>query len=105
MKLWEILVPTVRNDGKPFRLRFHKVWDGKVYALTGGLTIIHPTKGIWMNPAGRQFVERMIPVRVMCTDEQIDRIVDMTAEYYKQEAIMFYCVSQEVQIKQFKGVK
>ncbi len=103
LKLWEILVPTMRNDGRPFRLRYHKVWDAKVLAITGGLTITHPTKGEWVSKHGTLFKDRMIPVRVMCTKEQIDQIIDMTGPYYEQEAIMFYMVSNDVEIRYFKN--
>jgi len=45
-ELWEVLVPTVRRvGGRPYRTRFHRVWDAKVRALTGGLTILTPVKG------------------------------------------------------------
>ena len=43
--LWLILVPTIRNDGRPIRTRFHRVWDGKVRDISGGLTITPPVSG------------------------------------------------------------
>jgi hypothetical protein len=97
-ELWEILVPTVRNDGKPFRTRFHRVWDKKVEAISGGLTILTPGKGTWVHE-GQSIRERMIPVRVMCTREQIERIIDLTLEYYDQIAVMAYRVSDEIILK------
>lgn len=100
MELWEILVPTIRNDGKPIRTRFHRVWDAKVRAISGGLTIHTPAKGQWVHPeSGTLFAERMIPVRIMCTREQIDKIVDITLEYYEQIAVMAYRISDEVILK------
>lgn len=101
MNLYEILVPTVRNDGRPFRTRFHRVWDAKVRAITGGLTILAPAKGQWVSPQGQLFSERMIPVRIACTAEQIEKIADMTAAYYDQLAILFYKISDEVRIKHY----
>ena len=98
MELWEILVPTVRNDGKPFRTRYHKVWDKKVEAISGGLTILMPGKGTWVNE-GQTHRERMIPVRIMCTREQIEKIIDITLEYYDQIAVMAYRVSEEIILK------
>lgn len=95
VKLWEILVPTVRNDGRPIRLRFHKVWDEKVRAISGGLTILHPAKGQWVSQEGTLFAERMIPVRIRCADEQMREIAQMTLAYYEQEAVFFYLVSNE----------
>lgn len=96
IEMWEILVPTTRRaDGKPIRTRFHRVWDAKVYAITGGMTILQPAKGKWISPAGRLFDERMIPVRIMCTREQIDDIVHMTAKYYDQIAVLAYKLSSD----------
>jgi hypothetical protein len=103
--LWEILVPTVHNNGKPFRTRFHKVWDSKVRKITGGLSIFPPIKGHWLNPEGKLFTERMIPVRIMCSEDQLNKIADMTAQYYEQEAIMFYRLSDRVQIIQYEKNK
>jgi hypothetical protein len=96
MELWEILVPTVRNDGRPIRTRFHRVWDAKVREITNGLTILPPAKGQWLNDDEHLFVERMIPVRIVCTREQIEDIVDMTLVYYEQEAVLAYKLSEEV---------
>lgn len=101
MNLYEILVPTVRNSGKPIRTRHHRVWDEKVRKITGGLTVMTPAKGQWMSPEGELFAERMIPVRIMCSAEQIEQIADMTAAYYDQKAVMFYKISDEVRIIQY----
>ena len=97
-ELWEVLVPTVRNDGRPFHTRFHRVWDRKVEAISGGMTVFVPGKGAWVNE-GQSIRERMIPVRVMCTREQIEQIVDLTLEYYDQLAVMAYRVSDEIILK------
>ena len=95
--LWEILVPTVRrSDGKPYRTRYHRVWDAKVREISGGLTVLAPAKGQWHAPDGELFVERMIPVRIIATREQMDQIVDMTLKYYDQLAVLAYKVSDEV---------
>lgn len=100
--LYEILVPTVREDGKPIRERFHRVWDRKVREISGGLTILTPTKGQWVSPDGELFVERMIPVRVMCTEGDIEKIADLTAAYYAQKAVMYYRISDLVRIKHYE---
>lgn len=102
--LWEILVPTVRNDGRPIHTRFHKVWDEMVREISGGLTIMPVAKGQWVYkeklPEGvtneTLFVERMIPVRIIATREEIETIISMTMEYYEQLAVLAYKVSDEV---------
>jgi len=98
-ELWEILVPTIFNNGKPVRTRYHRVWDAKVYEISGGLTIMTPAKGRWISPSGTLFAERMIPVRISCTREEILKIVDMSLKYYDQEAILAYKISDDVILK------
>jgi len=101
--LWEILVPTVRNDGKPFRTRYHRVWDQKVRAISGGITIMPVAKGQWVSPDGALFQERMIPVRIVATRAQIEAIVDITLRYYDQLAVLAYKVSDEVILRHRQG--
>ncbi len=103
IRLYEILVPTVRNNGRPIRLRFHKIWDQKVREIAGGMTILSPARGQWVSETGELFVERMIPVRIACTKEQIEQIADFTRTYYDQKVILFYLVSNEVHF--FTGKK
>lgn len=95
--LWEILVPCVRNDGRPIRVRFHRVWDQKVRNISGGLTIMKPARGQWIDPhAGDLYEERVIPVRFVATREQMEEIVDMTCVYYEQLAVLCYRIADEV---------
>ena len=98
-QLWEILVPTISNAGKPFRTRYHRVWDAKVRAISGGLTIMPVSRGQWVSGDGELFVERMIPVRIVCSEEQINQIIDMTIKYYDQKAVMAHLVSEKCIIK------
>lgn len=103
--LWEILIPcqmvNVNGDTRPVRTKHHRVWDAKVREISGGLTILRPAIGHWVSPQSELFVERMIPVRVFCTKEQIERISDWTAKHYNQLAVMFYAVSSEITIKHY----
>lgn len=97
--MWEILVPTVHyGTEKPIRTRFHRIWDEKVRSISGGLTIMPVARGQWVNPDNQLFVERMIPVRIMCSEEQLKQILPMTKKYYNQEAIMYYRISDSVEI-------
>lgn len=101
-ELWEILVPTVSNDGKPFRTRYHRVWDSKVRKITGGLTILPVAKGQWVAHDGQLFAERMIPVRIACSEADITEIIAMTLVYYDQQAVMAYQISDKVIIQHRK---
>lgn len=101
--MWTILVPTERpaaHAGHPFfRTRYHRVWDEAVRAITSGLTIMPPARGQWVSPSGDLFAERMIPVMIVATREEIDRVIDMTLEHYDQEAVLCYKASDEVIIR------
>jgi hypothetical protein len=100
VKLWEILVPTVKrrpNGTDPYyKTRYHRVWDAKVEKIGGGLTILRAVKGRWKSLENELFEERMIPVRFMAADEQAREIALMTMEYYDQLAVMCYEVSNNV---------
>jgi hypothetical protein len=102
IQFYEILVPTISNEGKPYRLKYHRVWDNIVREISGGLTIIAPIKGQWVSTNGEVFKERMIPVRLACSKEQIEEIADITAKYYNQKAIIYYLISDEVTIKNYE---
>ena len=103
--MWEILVPTISNDGIPFKTKYHRIWDEKVKAISGGLTILTPTKGKWVSPCGTEFHERMIPVRIICSREEIEQIIDITMKFYNQEAILAYKISDEVILKHREKTK
>ena len=102
-KIWEILVPTVMPDGTLIRTRRHREWDTRARRVSGGLTVMQPARGQWLSPSDKLFTERMIPVRIVCTRREIDTIADMTAAFYEQEAVMYYCISHEVYIKNYEG--
>jgi len=105
-ELWEILVPTVKPEWMPgknrhFTTKYHRQWDAQVVAIAKGLTILEPGKGRWVSPGGELFKERMIPVRVGCTKDQIKIIMDLVAKHYGQIAVMAYKVSDEVLIQHY----
>lgn len=98
IQLWEILVP-VSSHEKPFSYEYHKEWDKKVRDIAGGLTILRSGKGEWVSPSGEIVVERVIPVRIACTEEQIEQILTLTITHYDQEAVMAYKVSDCVLLR------
>lgn len=103
--LWEIFVPCQKNNGKPVTTRHHKEWDKRVRKITNGLTIMTPAKGQWIDVNGSIYEERMIPVRISCTEAQIKKIMDMTAQHYEQLAVMAYLVSDKVIIKDYTVIE
>ena len=104
--MWEIMVPTERRvDGKPITTRFHRAWDAKVRAISGGLTVMKPALGQWVCPEGELYRERMIPVRFLATVDQMNHIVDMTAVNYDQLAVLCYAVGSNVVMRTLDDAK
>lgn len=105
MKLYEILVPTIYGDTmKPIRTKHHKNWDNRVKNLSGGLTILAPGKGVWVHE-GKDYLERVIPVRIMCDEKTMKKIVDITLEHYRQISVMYYVISEECHLVYAKDAK
>jgi len=97
-RLYEVLVPTIYGDTmKPISTRHHKEWDKKIQKITGGLTIMSPGRGRWLYN-GQEYHERVIPVRIHCEIGVISTIVQLTLSHYRQKAVMYYCVAEEVRI-------
>jgi hypothetical protein len=99
--LWEILVPVTVNGRKVPRSH-HRLWDQEVRKVSRGLTLLSPAKGQWVTPSGNLQVERMIPVRLICTRSQMNRIAALTAQHYQQVAVMFYLLSRQVFIRHYR---
>ena len=95
MFMYEILVPTMMT-GKPVRTKHHKKWDEYVRKISGGLTILKPAKGQWLDNTDLLHEERVIPVKIACTDKQLRQILKFTIKHYKQLAVMAYKISEEV---------
>ena len=112
MELWEVLVPKthlvevvrfnpithVGNKGfvvEDIPLDHHKLFDDFVKNITDGLTIGRTNVGYWVDNKDT-IREKMIQVRIYCTQNQINEIVEFTAKHYQQKAVMFYKVSDKV---------
>jgi hypothetical protein len=98
--LFQIMVPTIYGDTeKPISTRHHKQWDAYVRGITGGLTIAGVSKGQWIDPkTGALWIERIIPVQIACTQSEMDKIVNFSLIHYRQKAIMYCVLSNEVRI-------
>ncbi len=97
-EMWEILVPA-SNKMLEFSYEHHKAWDEFVISISGGITIMKTVKGEWISPDNVRFKDRMIPVRIKCDGDDIERIVDFTIKHYKQEAVLAYRISDNVILK------
>lgn len=72
--------------------------------IAGGLTIYKPAKGQWVEPDSKDvYGERMIPVRIACTENQIRKIANFTIKHYRQLAVMVYVISEKVLIIEADG--
>lgn len=93
------MVPCYWNNGKPVRKRHHQEWDKVVRKIAGGLTIYKPAVGQWVDDTTEDlYSERVIPVRIACTENQIKQIAQFSLRHYKQLAVMVYVVSEKVLI-------
>lgn len=101
--LYEILVPCQFEDTKkPVSTKHHKAWDSVVRSISGGLTILHPCKGQWIFE-NKLYEDRVIPVRIMCSRKELDKIIEFTIKHYRQLAVMAYKISDEVIIEHKKA--
>ena len=99
MKIWQILVPVSDNEGNIFSVAHHRAWDAVVRRLArGGLTIQQPAKGEWTMQDGKIIREEMIPVSVIANFDQMVSIVEFTAQHYRQKAVFYYVISEQVYI-------
>ncbi len=101
--LYELLVPCQYNTGKPVRTRHHKEFDKYVRKLSGGLTILKPAKGQWVHK-NELYEERVIPVRIFCRPEDLQKIMKFALTHYRQLAIMAYRLSSEVFILEKESI-
>jgi hypothetical protein len=89
--VWEILVPVADNNGRAFTIEHHRKWDDKVKEIARGLTVMGAAKrGIWISPQGEEFDERMIFVRIACSDAQIEEIAEFTRAHYDQLKVCIF---------------
>lgn len=84
------------NDNVKIHVDHHRAWDEKVKALTGGLTIFRAGRGKWVDPeTGITYEEQMIPVRIFCGDDVMEKIVELTLEHYDQIAVAVTKISED----------
>ena len=98
IKLWEILVPASKKKHK-ISYEHHKKCDSKVMEISGGLTILKTTKGQWISSDNTLYNDKMIPVRIACSESNIHKIIDFTLQHYNEECVMAYLISDKVIFK------
>jgi|SRR3989338_4571217 len=97
--LWEILIPAYSPEKKKYPLSYHQKWDAQIRKISGGLTILNTANGQWITAKGKLLIEKMIPVRILCTKREIQKIITLTLAHYQQEAVLAYKISDEVVLR------
>jgi len=98
-EVWEILVPKNWNadetEGSEIHVDHHRKWDQYVKQLAGGLTITKSAVGYWES-GGEAVIERMIPVRIVCSFNIIKKIAEFTLQHYVQDEVLASMISDTV---------
>lgn len=99
LNMYEFIVPAVED------YKVHYEWDEKVSRLVGGLTILDEAKGAWLDAERNVIKETVIQVKIACEPQFVEKIMDLTAEHYKQQAVMCRHIPGEVYIKEYSNVR
>jgi hypothetical protein len=64
------------------------------------MTILSPAKGHWIDDSdGKLYVDRVIPVNLIATEEDMEAIAKITMSHYDQLAVMFFKLSDRAIIR------
>ena len=104
-KLYEILIPIINNRGERFSAEHHKKWNNKALKIAGKFIIMKVIKEEWINLFGKEFYKnKMIPIRISCTKNQIEKIIQITIKHYNQEVILAYIISEKALLRYQKEI-
>lgn len=96
MRLYEILIPVNYNDGTPIPDYLRQEWIRYATVLAGGSTVRPNVRGQWYYN-GHTYDEPMTPVQIAVpAPEGLDELVTLAKEWFQQETIMYYVISNEV---------
>lgn len=84
-RLYEVLVPCQTNDGVP--ANNHDTLVAWIRGLCGGVTVCPRVDGHWVGEGGKLYVEQMLPVRMVTTQEQAVRIATVVRDTFRQECV------------------
>lgn len=94
--LYEILIPVYYNDGDAIPSKVITEWTDFTIKLAGGLTRFPEVIGSWRSQNGKVYTEYMVPFRVACKKEDMEKLAELALRLFKQEAIMITEVSNNV---------
>lgn len=101
--VWRIMVPKAYNNGRRIPASRVRKWERLVVGIGGGYTAYPTAKGAWREREGsRTQTENMRPVDILCSEPQISEIAAITAEHFKQKAVLAYKVCSIRDVKWFQ---
>jgi len=99
--LWEIFVPKNHNEKTIYGVSHHREWNRKVTTETDVILLSStPYKKKSCPTIGKCFFsEEMILLRVCCTSEEFDKILDITIDHYDRDEIIAFKISDKMIVK------
>src|SRR6516225_7317903 len=77
--VWRVMVPVYGNDGRRIP---DLEWQDKVVNISRGWTMHATALGAWLEDgASLPLIEDMTPVDIVCTEEELDAIIDLTGRF------------------------
>jgi hypothetical protein len=94
--VWRVMVPVYYNDGRRIPDRVHLEWQDELVKISRGWTMHATALGAWLEDgASLPQIEDMRPVDILCTEEQLDAIIDLSGRLYKQKEVFAYKVTED----------
>jgi hypothetical protein len=103
--MWEILLPATGRDGKTISVEYHRGWVDRVKHIGEPLMVgsIKSGKG-WFGKS-EIFGTEVIPVRFLCSQSDIERILQVTLGRYPHlRGLVAACLSDRV-VAEFRRVR
>jgi len=104
--LWEIFIPKNNNRETIYEVSHHREWNKKVTTETDVILLSSdPHKKKSCPTIGESFFsEEMILLRVCCTPEEFDKILDITVQHYDRPEIIAFKLSENMIVKKRETV-
>jgi hypothetical protein len=99
--LWEIFIPKNHNKEMIYGVSHHREWNRKVTKETNVILLSSSSYKEKSCPTIEEpfFSEEMLLLRVYCTQEELDRILDITVDHYDRDKIIAFKISENMIVK------
>jgi len=96
--MWEIFLPKTSSSKKTFYIKDHKECQEKIKNQFEEVEIIvYRSKNAgWCSTNGNFFSKDTFPIRIICKDNNIEKIIDMIKNHYDLSKISVYKVSDRL---------